>query len=136
MPSRVSVVRGAILFVALSLCAGCQIVRQGEPAGHPALASADLPEIVPAWELLETQFATRSRYRLSPDGTKLAWTALTNNRGYRAVHVQPVQGGPTTVMAGAPGPLILYYPGRHHARLPLSQELQCHENNHIPLCDS
>ncbi len=135
MPSRVSVVRGAILFVALSLCAGCQIVPQGEPARHPALASADLPEIVPAWELLETQFATRSRYRLSPDGTKLAWTALTNNRGYRAVHVQPVQGGPTTVMAGTAFPIIEYYWAADSRHLLMTKDLDGSENDHILLAD-
>jgi len=135
MPSRSLIVRDAILSIALLLCAGCQIVPSGQPARHPALVNADLPDVVPAWELLETQFATRSRYKLSPDGTKLAWTALTNNRGYRAVHVQPVQGGPTTVMAGTAFPIIEYYWAADSRHLLMTKDLDGSENEHILLAD-
>ena len=77
MPQRTSTVRrwwGCVALVGLAALAGC-----ATGPTHPSLAGAQLPELIPVRDFVTNLEAT-GYYRVSPDGTQLAWKGVHATR--------------------------------------------------------
>ncbi len=113
------------------LGAGCMTASQS--ARHPGLAAAQLPAIVPAWEMIEGEFKNRAGYSLSPDGGKLAWTAI--ELGYSTLHVQAIERGPVTVIPGDHFAITAYRWAADSRHILIDQDEDGAENDHILVAD-
>ena len=88
----------ALWFVLVCLLAPAAAIADGprvQPATHPTLAAAALPPLIPA----ETFFSTRQEswdHKISPDGKKLLWIALKDDRP--TIHVRDIDGGAVTAI--------------------------------------
>jgi len=131
MSSANRILATATLLLLPVLCAGC--MTPGQSARHPGLSSAHLPPVVPAWGMVESEFKQRTGYSLSPDGTKLAWTAI--ELGYRALHVQAVGGGPVTIIAGDHFSTSVYSWGADSRHILINKDEDGSENDHIVVAD-
>lgn len=69
-----------------ALLAGC-----ASGPTHPALAGAQLPELIPVRDFVASRQSTGG-YRVSPDGQHLAW--FGTDGVVPAIWVQPIDGGP------------------------------------------
>jgi len=67
-----------------------------QPASHPTLVAANLPPLIPT----ETFFSTQQEswdHRISPDGKKLLWIALNDDKP--TVHFRHLDGGEVTTIS-------------------------------------
>lgn len=83
------------LFACL-LLAACNTLTT---AKHPTLASQKLPELV-SWSDLVSSHTNTYNYKVSPDGTKLAWIAkkFVRNNWIYSIHYRDIDGSTITSM--------------------------------------
>ena len=89
-----------VLILAISAIAGLPAYARDieqRSATHPSLLEAELPPLIP----VDTFFSTRTDswdHRISPDGTKLLWTALHD--GKPSAHFRNLDSEQVTVITG------------------------------------
>jgi dipeptidyl aminopeptidase/acylaminoacyl peptidase len=132
MRSRSIAFRKLAPLLVLATLSACTAVSSRAPT-HPSLVSAPLPEVVPAWGVLRADFEGRTRYRLSPDGTKLSWIAFEND--YAALHVQAVEGGPVTIISLYRVPILNYAWTADNRHILIDRDEDGTENDHILIAD-
>ena len=96
---------------------------------HPALKSAPLPELLPVRDFV-ANVDYNGRYRISPDGMKLAWQAVSGLR--ESLFVKPLDGGAVTVFP-IKGEYLWAQDSRH---LLLYRDEKGNENYHVLLLDT
>ncbi|MBT8368439.1 MAG: S9 family peptidase [Deltaproteobacteria bacterium] len=121
----------ACLYVALLvlLLSGCATAPK-----HPALKSAQLPDLIPLRHLV-TNKETTFNYRVSPDGLKLGWIAVKGGR--LTVHLKQIGGDKVTTLSPAISANIYGFIWTPDSRRILYwQDQSGNENYHIYLADS
>ena len=121
---------GLILLVTLQFWA--LQVAAAEPPTHPTLLSSDLPPLVP----LEDFYADQSEswgYKISPDGSKLAWIARQN--GKPTVHFKEIDSHVVYTIA-ARKPVYRLYWAFDSRRVYFYWDEDGDENYHLYVADT
>ncbi|MBV8652393.1 MAG: S9 family peptidase [Alphaproteobacteria bacterium] len=88
---------------------------------------------MPTWGIMRVGIEGRTRYRLSPDGTKLSWIAFEND--FAALHVQAVGGGPVTIISLYRVPILNYAWTADNRHILIDRDDDGTENDHILVAD-
>jgi dipeptidyl aminopeptidase/acylaminoacyl peptidase len=100
---------------------------------HPALQQADLPELIPVRKFFLSR--TPSKYKVSPDGQRLAWLAPKNFR--RTIFIKSIDGDDTTIIDTHSRRSVYGHRWlQDNRRLLYLQDQEGNENHHIYLVDS
>jgi dipeptidyl aminopeptidase/acylaminoacyl peptidase len=101
---------------------------------HPALKSAQLPDLIPLRHLVVNK-ETKFSYRISPDGRKLGWIAVKSGR--LTIHLKQVdEDKVSTLTPAAPGHIFGFIWTPDSRRILYRQDQGGNENYHIYLAES
>ena len=118
--------------IAASLVLAANLGGCEQAPTHPTLRGSDLPKLIPVRDLFAHPLRSE-RYRVSPDGKKLAWLAIADGR--RTLHVQTIGEQRVSTIA-AHRPVRKYRWAEDSRHLLVFWDGKGDENWHLYLADS